>query len=163
MVPIIVLSTVFVGLLALRSFGVSALRERSWVTFLRWALACMFLVTASAHWGRMRADLVQMVPPGFPNPELLVTISGVAEIAGAIGLLIPRVAPFAAAGLTLLLIAVFPANVHAARAGVTLAGNPATPLVARTLEQLLFLGAVLVAGFWRRRASSPEGQAAVHH
>jgi len=148
MIPNLVLFTVFGGLLGLRSLGVPALREHSWVVFLRWALGCMFLVTASAHWGPMRADLVRMVPPSFPDPGLLVTISGIAEIAGAIGLCIPRVARFAAGGLVLLLLAVFPANVHAAQAGLSLAGEPVSPLIIRLPEQLLFLAAVLAAGFW---------------
>lgn len=155
MIPTIALFTVFCGLLGLRALGVPALRDRSWVLFLRWALGCMFLLTASAHWGPMRADLVRMVPPAFPDPGLLVTISGIAEIAGAIGLWIPRVARFAAGGLALLLIAVFPANVHAAHAGLSLAGEPVSPLIVRLPEQLLFLSAVLAAGFWpiRRRAT----------
>lgn len=57
----------------------------------------MFLVTASAHWGVRSPDLVRMVPLTFPDAELLVTITGVAEIAGAVGLLVPRLAPWAAA------------------------------------------------------------------
>ena len=152
MLPFIVLLTVFVLLLGLRALGVSALRTRSWVICLRWALASMFLLTASAHWGSRRPDLVEMVPPGFPDPELLVTISGLAEIAGALGLLIPRLAPYAAAGLALLLIAVFPANVHAARAALSIGGEAVTPLVLRAPLQLVFLIAVLVAGYWPLRS-----------
>jgi uncharacterized membrane protein len=111
----------------------------------------MFLLTASAHWGSRRPDLVAMVPDALPNPELLVTLSGIAEIAGAIGLLVPRLAPYAGAGLALLLIAVFPANVHAARESLTIGGEPVTPLVPRALLQLVFIAAVLVAGFRRPR------------
>jgi uncharacterized membrane protein len=155
MIPTIALFTVFCGLLGLRSLGVAALRDRSWVLFARWALSCMFLLTASAHWGPMRVDLVRMVPPTFPNPELLVTISGIAEIAGALGLLIPRLARFSASGLALLLLAVFPANVHAARAGLSLAGEPVSSLIVRLPEQVFYLSAVLAAGFWplHRRAT----------
>lgn len=159
MLPFIVLLAVFVVLLGLRAFGVPALRARSWVFCLRWALACMFLLTASAHWGTRRPDLVAMVPPGFPNPELLVTISGLAEIAGAIGLLIPRLAPYAAGSLALLLLAVFPANVHAARAALSIGGEAVTPLVIRAPLQVVFLVAVLVAGFWPLRAR-PRAQPA---
>src|SRR5262249_15318391 len=102
---------------------------------------------ASAHWGRRRPDLVRMVPPRFPRPERMVTLTGIAEIAGAVGLLVPVLAPWAAAGLALLLLAVFPANVHAARPALTIGGRPATPLVARTVLQVVFLAAVLAAGF----------------
>jgi uncharacterized membrane protein len=91
-----------------------------------------------------------MVPSVFPSPELLVTLTGIAEVVGAVGLLVPRVAPWAAGGLALLLLAMFPANVHAARAGLELGGAPVTPLVPRTVLQLVFLAAVLAAGFGRR-------------
>jgi hypothetical protein len=70
---------------------------------------------------------------GLPRPDLLVTITGFCEILGAVGLLISRVAPVAALGLILLLVALFPANVRAARQGMTIAGRPATPLPVRTL------------------------------
>jgi uncharacterized membrane protein len=55
-------------------------------------------------------------------------------------------APYAAIGLGLLLVAMFPANVHAARAKLTLAGRPVTPLPQRSALQLVFLAAVLGAG-----------------
>jgi len=154
MTPLIVLIASFVSFLGLRSLRFPPLR--SWVVCLRWALAAMFLLTASAHWGSRRPDLVAMVPDVFPNPELLVTLTGIAEIAGAVGLLVPRLAPFAAGGLALLLIAIFPANVHAAREGLTIGGTPVTALLPRTLMQLVFLAAVLVAGFFpeRRRSAS---------
>src|SRR5262245_39915317 len=110
-----------------------------WHTALRVGLAGMFLLTASAHWGKRRPDLIRMVPKGFPRPDLLVTFTGICEILGAIGLLAPSFARWAAIGLALLLIAVFPANVRAAREGITIGGKPATPLVARSLTQGFFL------------------------
>jgi uncharacterized membrane protein len=121
-----------------------------WWTALRVALCAMFLLTASAHWGKRRADLIRMVPAPFPRPDLLVTFTGVCEILGAVGLLIPRVAPSAAIGLTLLLLAIFPANVHAAREKLTIAGTPATPIVARTIIQGIFLAATIgvIVGAW---------------
>jgi len=103
----------------------------------------MFLLTASAHWGRRRADLVRMIPPRFPWPDLAVSITGVLEILGAIGLLIPTIAPFAGLSLSLLLLAVFPANVHAARERLAIFGKPATPLVARTAMQVVFVAATM--------------------
>lgn len=156
MVPFIVLAGSF---LLLRALGARVAFFRSSVTSLRWALAVMFLLTASAHFGDRRADLVRMVPPSFPHAELLVTLTGVAEILGAAGLLLPRVAPWAAAGLALLLLAVFPANVHAARAGLTIGGAPVTPLVPRVALQVVFLAAVLAAGFAGRRRREQRGDA----
>jgi len=120
-----------------------------WWTSLRLALAGMFLLTASAHWGKRRPDLVRMVPPVFPRPDLLVTITGVLEVLGAIGLMIPTVAPYAALGLSLMLLAVFPANVHAARNHLTIGSREVPALLPRTLLQVVFLAAtatVFLAG-----------------
>ena len=119
----------------------------SWTWCLRGGLALMFLFTASAHWGKQRGDLVAMVPSAFPRPEVIVSATGVLEILGAVGLLVPAIAPVAAACLALLLIALFPANIRAARQGLAFDGRPATALPLRTLLQLVFLVAVLVAGF----------------
>ena len=65
------------------------------------------------------------------------------ELAGAAGLLWRRTAPWAAAGLSVLLVAMFPANVYAALEGLTLGGAPAMALLPRTLLQVVFLAATL--------------------
>lgn len=145
MAPFIALSSLFLILAGLGAVGVHALA--GWYTPLRFALAGMFLLTASAHWGKRRHDLVRMVPPAFPQPDLIVALTGLLEIFGAVGLLLPRLAPLAAGGLSLLLLALFPADVHAARTGVTIAGRPATALGPRTLLQVVFLGATLAVAF----------------
>ena len=107
----------------------------------------MFLLTASAHWGASRPDLVRMVPPFFPRPGLIVGITGWLEILGAIGLLIPVTASWASACLAILLLAMFPANIRAARHGLTIGGRNATALPLRTLLQVIFIVALLTAGF----------------
>lgn len=122
---------------------------------LRGGLAAMFILTGIAHFIGMRADMIAMVPPALPAPGLLVTITGVLELAGAVGLLWRPTAPWAAAGLALMLIGMFPANVHAARAGLSSAFLD--QLAPRTVLQLVFLAAtstVLVAhlALARRRA-----------
>ena len=107
----------------------------------------MFCFTAAAHFNSMRADMIRMVPPSVPNPELMVTFTGVCEILGAIGLLVPRTRRIAAAALILFLVAVLPANIHAANAGVTLRGAPATPLILRLALQVLFIVLVWWSAF----------------
>jgi uncharacterized membrane protein len=133
MQPLIVLAVVFAILIL--PFG--------WWTALRFGLGAMFLLTASAHWGKRRVDLIRMVPPVFPRPDLSVTLTGICEIAGAIGLFIPRTARPSAIGLALLLFALFPANIRAAREGIAIAGRPATPLPLRSVIQIIFLIATL--------------------
>ena len=141
MAPLITLLSVT---LLLRAAGAAGFRPlRSWHTSLRGGLAAMFTLTGTAHFNGMRGDLVAMVPPALPYPELLVTVTGVLELLAAAGLLYRRTAPWAAGGLTLLLAAMFPANVHAALAGLMVNGAPATALLPRTLIQLVFVAATV--------------------
>lgn len=72
-----------------------------------------FAIAGSLHFVKPDA-YARIVPPGFPLPRLLVAISGVAEIVGGIGLLVPWLRRAAGCGLILLLIAVFPANLYMA-------------------------------------------------
>lgn len=116
-----------------------------WQTSLQAACAAMFLFAASAHWGKRRPDLIRMVPPAFPRPDRIVTATGYLEIAGAIGLQIPVLASAASICLALLLIAMFPANMRAARERLTIGGRPVPSLAIRTLLQLVFLAAVVFA------------------
>lgn len=114
-------------------------------------VAAMFFLTGGAHFIGLRADLMRMVPPAFGSPGFWVTLTGVAEIAGAVGILIPATRRFAAIGLLLLLLAVFPANVYAAMQQIPFGGEPPTPLVLRSIEQLIFIAAVAWAGFGRTK------------
>lgn len=80
----------------------------------RAVLAAIFLVGGVAH--LLRPELYRpIMPRPLPAPDLLILISGVAEIAGGIGLLMQRTRRPAGLGLVLLLIAVFPANVEMLR------------------------------------------------
>lgn len=55
---------------------------------------------------------VDIVPPYIAFAHLAVYVSGVFEILGALGLLLPRVRPWAGYGLILLTLCVTPANVY---------------------------------------------------
>jgi len=147
MKPFFVVVLALLVFLALGQLGINLYRNP--VVALRWALAVMFFFTASAHFVGLRQDLIRMVPPFFPRPDLLVTITGWLEIAGALGLLVTPLLRWAALGLAGLLLAMFPANVYAARQGLTLGGQPVTPLGLRSVLQVVFLALVLVAGFAR--------------
>jgi uncharacterized membrane protein len=143
MLPFFVL---LISTLVMRAIGAAGLRElESWTLCSRNGLALMFLFTASAHWGKRRGDLIAMVPPVFPRPDVLVSLTGVLEILGAVGLVVPHTAPVAAVCLALLLIALFPANVRAAGHNLTIGGRPATRLPVRALLQFVFIGALVVA------------------
>lgn len=80
---------------------------------LRWLAAILFVGAGLNHF-RNPAMYVSIIPPGFPSPRLLVFVSGVAEVAGGLGLLVRPLRRAAGWGLVLLLVAVFPANVYMA-------------------------------------------------
>ncbi|KAB2336821.1 DoxX family membrane protein [Cytobacillus depressus] len=144
MVPFILLIVSFLIFRLIGFFGLSYFDV--WETSLRSAVALMFLFTAMAHWGKRRPDLIKMVPPALPNPDFIVTATGILEIIGAIGLLIPITSNIASLSLALLLIVMFPSNIRAARKGITIGGRPSTPLFPRTILQIIFLTAVILAG-----------------
>jgi uncharacterized membrane protein len=144
MVPLIVLIIVTLLARLVGQLGVAPLRD--WAAATRVGLAVMFCFTAVAHFNSMRADMVRMVPPVIPNPGLVVTFTGVCEILGAIGLLLPRTRRLAAFALILFLIAVLPANIYAALSGATLRGAPATPLIPRIALQVFFIALVWWSG-----------------
>ena len=151
MAPLIVMLAAW---LVARSIGATGLwlHADSWTNSLRIGLAAMFVFTAVSHFHpRTRPDLVRMVPAILPAPALLVTATGVLELVGAIGLLIPQALPAAAYGLIALLVAMFPANVQAAREGLMIAGRRATPLLWRLPLQLFW-----IAALWWVRSPTPN-------
>src|SRR5262245_2177621 len=81
----------------------------------RGLLTLIMLTSGVCHFVVPRPFL-QIMPTFFPAAWhlLLVQLSGAFEIAGAIGIQVPRVRALAGLGLSALLVAVFPANIHMA-------------------------------------------------
>jgi uncharacterized membrane protein len=116
----------------------------SWIKAIAVGLAAMFVLTGVAHFvAPLRGDLIAIVPPQLPAPGLLVSITGVLEFLGAVGLLVPVTRVAAAVGLLLLMVAMSPANIYAARMP-----NPpksmTTQLPLRTAEEIVYLAAAVV-------------------
>lgn len=84
--------------------------------FALWVLA-MFFVLAGANHFLNPGPYLAMTPPFLPWHEGLIIVSGVAEIAGGLGILISKARRLAGWGLIALLAAVFPANVQVALHG----------------------------------------------
>jgi uncharacterized membrane protein len=117
----------------------------SWPAALAVGLAAMFVLTGVAHFvNPLRRDMIAIVPPPLPGPAL-VTLTGVLELLGAVGLLYPPTRVAAAVCLFLLMLAMFPANVYVARMP-----NPPksmnTRLDVRSVEEVVFLGAAVAVG-----------------
>jgi uncharacterized membrane protein len=142
MIPLLVLVVFSLIFYAMGLVGVSAFADP--FACLRYALTIMFLVTASAHWGKRRPDLVRMVPPAFPRPDLLVTATGVLEVLGSVGLILRQTSRLSAICLTILLVALFPANAYAAKRNLTLGGRAVPSLKVRLPLQLFFIFCLVV-------------------
>jgi uncharacterized membrane protein len=140
------MASVFVlvlSFLLLRGVGWLGVKQlSSWRDAGRGALVIMFLFTGASHFTSMKYDFAAMIPAPLPNDLWVIYLSGVLEIAGAIGLLIPRTRKIAGVCLVLLLVALFPANVNAALNEIPLRGEAPTPLWLRAPMQLLFIGMV---------------------
>jgi len=93
----------------------------------RFLIAGLFLITGALHF--LKPELfLKIVPPALPWPLGLVYLTGFLELAGAVGLLIPRFRVVAAYGLAALLIAVLPANIYMAMAPAKFGGFLDQPL-----------------------------------
>lgn len=77
----------------------------------RVALALFFMAAGTLHFV-FPAYYRAIVPHYLPAPSTLVAVTGIAEMVGGIGLLVPRLRRPAGIGLIVLLIAVLPANVE---------------------------------------------------
>jgi len=144
MIPLIVLVVAFA---VFRVVGFAFAYFATWQSSLRAALGVMFLLTASAHWGSRRADLIGMVPRGFGSPSVWVTVTGFAELMIAAGLQIRAIAFLVAIAAAAMLVCIFPANAKATREKLTIGGRPVPSFGARLVIQIVFLAA-LTAAAW---------------
>jgi uncharacterized membrane protein len=140
MVSLFVLLASFIILRGVGLLGVE--RLSSWREAGRGALVIMFLFTGTSHFTSMKYDFAAMIPDPLPNGLWVIYLTGVFEIAGAVGLLIPQTRKLAGICLVLLLVAMFSANVNAALNAIPLSGQDPTPLWLRTPIQLLYIGMV---------------------
>lgn len=87
----------------------------------QWIAALLFTVAGLGHF-LSPESLIRFIPPYLPDPATLVLLSGIAEVAGGMGLLLPRFRRIAAWGLAAMLISFLPANIymaaHPAEAGL---------------------------------------------
>ena len=113
----------FFGLLAGLTFIGWALRVPGWPARMRIAMALALVLAGTDHWLNPERYL-PMMPAWVPLHLEVVFFTGAAEIAGAIGLLVPRLQRLAGFMLAAYFVAVFPANVHNALNGLAVEGLP---------------------------------------
>ena len=121
----------------------------------RWLLAAFFIAAGANHF-RDPGFYLPGMPSWVPWHRELLDLSGVAEVLGGIGVLVPLTRRAAGWGLIALLIAIFPANVNMALNDVQPSG--------RHIDQWLLwarlpIQAVLVAWVWWTALAKPAGNA----
>ena len=114
----------------------------------RLLLAGIFVFAGVMHF-IIPASYVGIMPPWLPWHRELVYLSGVLEIAGGVGLLIPRTRRAAGMGLILLLIAVWPANLQML---LNARATDEAPWYQALLWLRLPLQILLIIWVWRARA-----------
>jgi uncharacterized membrane protein len=106
-----------------------------------------FVLAGAMHFIKPRVYR-QIVPPYLPAPDALVYLSGVAEAAGGLGLMLPSTRKRARWWLVATLLAIFPANLHMAQHPEQYPQIPggAHSLKLRLPFQAVFIAWVLAAG-----------------
>jgi uncharacterized membrane protein len=120
------------------------------LTALRIVLAVMFVGMGVLHFvPSVARGMAAMIPPvlvrpGWPSRRALVVFTGLCEVAGGIGLLVPQTRVAAGIALIVFLIAVFPANAFAATDPGRF-GRAAIPFWPRLVAQLVLIALIIVA------------------
>ena len=116
---------------------------------LRVLMGVLFILAGVMHFVRLQFYL-DIMPPYLQYHLELVYISGVFEILGGIGVLIPRVRSLSGYGLIALLIAVFPANIYMLTHNIEVVGFTRFTylLILRLPLQLIFIAWV----YWCTRS-----------
>jgi uncharacterized membrane protein len=131
-------------------------RLLNWFEFPASRIKTFFLILLSVFFTYAGIDhlvspdfYVSIMPPWIPAHLELVYLSGVFEVMGGVGVLIPRFRAFAGAGLVALLIAVYPANLHMAFNPHLFPDIPVVALYIRLALQFL-------AFYWAYTVTRPD-------
>lgn len=115
-------------------------------------LLTAFFVVAGVNHVANPDFYLRIMPPYLPAHRELVLLSGLFEVLGGLAVLLPAVRALAGWGLMLLLLAVFPANVHMALHPEQFPSVPAFALYVRLPLQIVFIA-------WTYWATRPEAAA----
>jgi uncharacterized membrane protein len=107
----------------------------------RISIAVLFCFTALGHFTKPR-EMLEMLPPWVPSRKLVILLSGVLELAFAIGILIPAISRLTAIAAIVFLFLVAPLNIYSALHRVNFGGHGTGPayLLVRLPLQLFLMG-----------------------
>ncbi|WP_439596786.1 DoxX family protein [Falsiroseomonas sp.] len=96
----------------------------TWPARMRWGLAAALVFFGIDHLA-MPGRYLPMIEGLVPWPGAVIMLTGLCEVAGAIGLLVPRLRRAAGILLAVYFVCVFPANIRNALQGLAVEGLPA--------------------------------------
>jgi uncharacterized membrane protein len=128
----------------------------------RISLAALFVFTGISHFV-MPEEMAQLLPAWVPLRMELIAVTGVLEVLGAMGLLIPRLARLASIALILFLLGVLPANIYGAFNQVDFGAHALGPvyLLTRIPFQVFLMGWAYYFGISLPHRTSGAGEVAV--
>jgi uncharacterized membrane protein len=131
------------------SFGITQIAFR--------VLVALPLLVSAILLHFFRASLTaSIIPPFFPAHLFLAVFTGVCEIAGSLGLFVPRFRRAAAFWISVMMVAIFPANVYSA--GKVVAGFQFPSVQVRLAMQVVYVALVLLAGYGMPRLRSANSR-----
>lgn len=102
-------------------------------------MALLYIMAGLNHF-RIPRTYLKIIPPYLPNPKLLNQLSGAAEVILGLLLVLPNMTNYAAWGIIILLIAVFPANLFMFQNRKASFGIPKWILLLRLPLQIVLIG-----------------------
>lgn len=114
------------------------------IVTLRWLATIFFLIAGALHFV-IPEFYMAMMPPFIPFQSFFIVLTGIAEMAGGIGLQIPNVRRVTGMLMIALLVAIFPANIYVAIA------QPELPDITYSPESMwwrLLLQPLFIAWVW---------------
>ena len=132
-------------------------RLERWRAAVRWLVAAAFFIAGVAHL-RTPEPFLAITPEWVPMPLQVILFTGVCEILGAIGLMIPRLRRLSGIMLALYAVCVFPANIRHAMESIAIGGTtlgwsyhlPRLAFQPVIIWMALFAGGVITWPFGRR-------------
>jgi len=113
-----------------------------------YVMAGLYVLAGLNHFRNPRL-YQRIIPPYFPYPKTLNIASGIAEIALGLALCFPSISEYAAIGIILLLIAIFPANIFMYTNDKAGMGLPKwVRLLRLPLQLVLIFWAFAYTGLW---------------
>lgn len=91
-----------------------------------------------------------LIPPAFPEPELINAVSGIVEVVFGIGFFSPKTRKLASYGVLVMLLAFIPSHVYFIQVGSCIDNGLCTPEWVGWLRLVLIHPILLLWAYWHR-------------